>query len=311
MEYRKLGGSGLKVSEIGLGGDTFGKYVDEATAIAIIRYALDLGINFIDTADAYGNQGQSEEIIGKVVKGKRSEVIIATKFGLAMGEGPNQSGGSRHHILNAVDASLKRLSTDYIDLYQIHYPDPMTPIEETLYALDDLVHAGKVRYIGCSNFAAWQLCEALWTSRVHNLQPFVTVQPRYNLIERHIEQELLPCCQAYNIGVIPWYPLAAGFLTGKYRRGEAPPADTRLGKNQRTSSQMLSDANFDKLDRLQDFASQRGHTIAELAISWLLSHPWVSTVIAGATKVEQVSANAAAARWKLDAGEIAQLEKIA
>jgi len=310
MEYRKLGNSGLKVSEIGLGGDTFGKWVDEQTSIAIINHALDLGTNFIDTADVYGGRGQSEEFVGKAVKDKRSQVLIATKFGMTMGEGPNEGGGSRHHIMSAVDASLKRLNTDYIDLYQIHWPDLTTPIEETLRALDDLVHAGKVRYIGCSNFAAWQLCEALWISKVNNLRSFVTVQPRYNFIDRHIEQDLVPCCQAYGIGVIPWYPLAAGFLTGKYRRGEAPSAGTRFGSDPRTYTQILSDANFDKLAKLQTFASQRGHSVAELAIAWLLSHPWVSTVIAGATKIEQLSANVAAAEWKLTANEVAKLEKI-
>jgi aryl-alcohol dehydrogenase-like predicted oxidoreductase len=309
MEYRKLGNSGLKVSEIGLGGDTFGWWADEQTSITVINHALDLGINFIDTANSYGGQGQSEEFIGKAVKGKRSQVLIATKFRTAMGEGPNESGGSRHHIMGAVDASLRRLNTDYIDLYQIHYPDPTSPIEETLRALDDLVHAGKVRYIGCSNFTAWQLCEALWISKVNNLQSFITEQPQYNLIDRHIEQELVPCCQAYGIGVIPYFPLAAGFLTGKYRRGEAPPAGTRFNENP-SYTQILSDANFDKLDKLQAFTSQRGHSVTELAIAWLLSHPWVSTVIPGARKIEQVSANMAAAEWKLTASEVAQLEKI-
>lgn len=309
MEYRKLGNSGLKVSEIGLGGDTFGRWADEQTSIAIINHALDLGINFIDTADVYGGRGQSEEFIGKVVKGKRSQVFIATKFRTAMGEGPNEGGGSRHHIMSAVDASLRRLNTDHIDLYQIHSPDSTTPIEETLRALDDLVHAGKVRYIGCSNFAAWQLCEALWISKVNNLHSFVTEQPQYNLIDRHIEQDLIPCCQTYGIGVIPYYPLAAGFLTGKYRRGEAPPAGSRFN-SEPSYTQILSDANFDKLDKLQTFASQRGHSVTELAIAWLLSHPWVSTVIPGATKIEQVSANVTAVEWKLTANEVAQLEKI-
>ena len=309
MEHRKLGNSGLEVSEIGLGADTFGWYVDEQTSIAIINHSLDLGINYIDTANIYGGQGQSEKFVGKAIKGKRSQVLIATKFRSAMGKGPNESGGSRHHIMSAVDASLKRLNTDYIDLYQIHSPDPTTPIEETLRALDDLIHAGKVRYIGCSNFAAWQLCEALWVSKVNNLYSFITEQPQYSLIDRHIEQDLVPCCQAYDIGVIPFYPLAAGFLTGKYRRDEALPAGTRFNIDS-TYTKILSDANFDKLDKLQAFASQHNHSIAELAIAWILSHPWVSTVIPGATKIEQVSANVAAAEWKLTANEIAQLEEI-
>jgi len=309
MEYRNLGSSGLKVSEIGLGTDTFGPWADEQTSISIVSHALDLGVDFIDTADVYG-QGQSEEFIGKAVKGKRSQVLIATKFGMAMGEGPNECGASRYHIVKAVEDSLRRLNTDYIDLYQVHWPDPTTPIEETLRTLDDLVRAGKVRYIGCSNFAAWQLCESLWTSKVNNLHSFVTLQPRYNLIDRSIEQELVPCCLAYGIGVIPWYPLAAGFLTGKYRRGEALPVGTRLASSSTVSSRIVSDANFDKLAKLEAFASEHGHSVAELAIVWLLSHPWLSTVIAGVTKIEQVSANVAAAEWKLTGDEVTQLEEI-
>ena len=217
MEYRRLGCSGLKVSEISLGTNTFGRRADEQTSIAIVKHALDMGIIFIDTADTY-DRGRSEEFIGKAVKNQRSQVIIATKFGYPMGDGPNDRGGSRYYIMKAIETSLKRLQTDYIDLYQMHVPDPTTPIEETLRVLDDLVRAGKVRYIGCSNFAAWQLCEALWTSRLNNLQSFVTVQPRYNILDRQIETELVSCCQAYNIGVIPWGPLAGGFLTGKYHQ---------------------------------------------------------------------------------------------
>ncbi len=310
MEYRKLGKSGLNISEIGLGVNTFGWYVDEQTSISIVNHALDLGINYIDTADWY-NQGRSEEFVGKAVKGKRSQVTIATKFGLPMGEGPNERGGSRYHLVKAIDASLKRLDTDYIDLYQIHAFDPSTPLEETLRTLDTLVRAGKVRYIGCCNFAAWQICEALWTSRVNNLESFITAQSSYNLIERDIEQEVVPCCQAHDIGVIPWGPLAGGFLTGKYRRGKKAPVGTRFSYQPRLYSHVWhDDANFDKLAKLQAFAAERGHSVGELAISWLLSHSWVSTVIAGVTKPEHVSANAAAAEWKLTTEEIAQLGEL-
>jgi len=314
MEYRSLGNSELKVSAVGLGSDTFGRDIDEQATIAIINHALDLGINYIDTADVYGWGGRSEEFVGKAIKGKRSRFIIATKFGVGVDENspqgsPREGLGKRDYVMKAVDASLKRLDTDYIDTYQLHQPDPTTPVEETLRALDDLVRAGKVRYIGCSNFSAWELCEALWISRTAGLNSFISVEPRYNLIDRHIEEELVACCQAYNIGIIPWYPLAAGFLTGKYRRGEEIPAGTRFSSNPAMYGRMLNDANFDRLDILETFASEHGHSVAELAIAWLVSHPWVSTVIAGVTKTEQVSANVAAAGWKLTDDEMAELDK--
>lgn len=310
MEYRNLGCSGLKVSEIGLGGNTFGLRADEQTSLAIIDQAIDLGINYIDTADMY-TQGRSEEIVGKAVKSQRSRVIIATKFGRAMGDGPNDQGGSRYYIMKAVEASLRRLQTDYIDLYQAHLPDPTTPIEETLRALDDLVRDGKVRYIGCSNFAAWQIAEALWASRLNHLHSFVTVQPRYNLLDRSIEAEMVPCCQAYGIGVIPWGPLAGGFLTGKYRKGEEAPPDARLARPIALYGNVFTEANWRKLAGLEAFAVERGHSVGELAIAWLLSKPWISTVIIGARKVEQVPANAAGSDWKLTADEVAAVEAIA
>lgn len=321
MEYRMLGKSGLKVSEIGLGGVDFGRRVGEQESISIITHALDLGVNFIDTADVY-NEGRSEEFVGKAVKGKRSEVIIATKFGMPTGEHPNEYGGSRYHIMKTIDASLKRLATDYIDLYYIHWPDPTTPIEETLRTLDSLVRAGKVRYIGCSNFSAWQLCEALWTSKVNNLEPFVVVQSQYNFLDRRIESELVPCCQAYGIGVVPWGPLASGFLTGKYQRGKPAPIGTRLASPRpapRLATSpfysgrpvfvpVLTDTNFDKLEKLQKFSAGHDHNVGELAIAWLLSHSRLTSVIAGATNPEQVSANVAAAGWRLTAQEMAQLD---
>ncbi len=309
MEYRNLGGSGLMVSEIGLGSNNFGTRIDEKSSTAIIRNALDAGINYIDTADWYGNRGGSEEIIGRAVAGKRNDVIIATKFGFAMGEGPNDRGGSRHHIMQAVEASLRRLNTDYIDVYQFHLPDPSTPIEETLRALDDLMHAGKVRYIGCSNFDAWQLCEALWTSSVENLASFVTVQCRYNILDRSIEHELVPCCKAYDVGVIPWGPLAGGFLSGKYYRAESAPAGTRLAAVP-IYGNLWNEATFGKLDKLQAFARKNNRELSDLALAWLLAQPWISTVITGATSTEQITENIAATSWKLSEKEFAELSRI-
>ncbi len=307
MEYRKLGNSGLKVSEIGLGGNNFGWRADEATSISVINHALDMGVTFIDTADMY-KTGESEEFIGKALKQKRSEVIIATKFASKMGEGPNERGGSRYHIMEAVDASLRRLQTDYIDLYYLHSPDSSTPIEETLRTLDELVRAGKVRYIGCCNTAAWQLGEALWTSRTNGLASFVVAQSRYNILERQIESELYPCCQAYNVGVIPWGPLSGGFLTGRYQRGEETPAGTFV--KMRMYDYIKTEANWKKLDGLKQFAAQRGHTVAELAIAWLLARERICSIIAGARKIEQVSENVVAAEWKLTADELTQIEDI-
>ncbi len=309
MEYRKLGNSGLKVSELGLGGNNFGWWADEVTSIAVINYALESGINYFDTADVY-DQGRSEEFIGKALKGKREKVFIATKFGAPMGEGPNDRGGSRNYVMKSVEASLRRLQTDYIDLYQMHFPDPETPIEETLHSLHDLVQAGKVRYIGCSNFRAWQLCEALWASRVNHLSSFVTVQARYNILTRHIEPELIPCCRKYGIGVIPWGPLAGGFLTGKYHQGEKPPADARLAKVTKVWGHILTEDNFNKLAQLKAFAAERGHTVAELAIACLLAKPWISSVIAGARTVEQLSSNLPAIQWKLSEDDMSRVDAI-
>ena len=311
MEYRNLGKSGLKVSVLGLGANNFGWWLDEQRSTPVLNHALELGINYIDTADWY-DMGNSEEYIGRALKGRRKEVLIATKYGQPMGEGPNDRGGSRWYIMRAVEASLKRLHTDYIDLYQMHWPDPTTPIEETLRALDDIVKSGKVRYIGCSNFDGWQLSEAMWTSRVNNLNSFITVQPRYNLFERQIERELVPCCKAHGVGVIPWGPLAGGFLTGKYRRGEEPkpPAEGETQAKAYTElySAVITEANWDRLEKLKIFAKARGRTVSELAIAWLLAHPWIPSVIAGATRSEQLDANLAGAEWKLTPEEVAEIE---
>lgn len=307
MEYRRLGKSGLKVSEIGLGTNNFGARADEKTSLNVINHALEIGINFIDTSNTYGD-GRSEELIGQAIKGKRNQVIVATKFGLPRTVGPDEQAGSRSHMIKAIDASLKRLKTDYIDLYYFHHPDPETPIEETLRSMDDLVRSGKVRYIGCSNFTAWQLCEALWTSRFNHLESFIVIQSRYNLIDRGIEQELIPCCQAYGVSVIPWGPLADGFLTGKYHRDKGLPSGTRLNNPSPIYQKILTEANFDKLALLETFARERGHDTGELAIAWLLAHPWVGSVIPGAMNNEQLSANVVAANWKMNPKDISELE---
>jgi aryl-alcohol dehydrogenase-like predicted oxidoreductase len=321
MEYRRLGKSGLKVSEIGLGcGSTgFAGKADEQTALNIINHAVESGINYIDMSEVSA-EGRSETLVGKALKGKRSQVIISTKFGTHRIVGPSEQPGSRSWLIKSVENSLKRLDTDYIDLYIMHEPDPSTPIEETLRTLDDLVRIGKVRYIGCSVFTAWQLCEAMWTSKTHNLESFITASSKYNLINRDIEREFVPCCQTYGVGIVPIAPQAGGFLTGKYQRGKKMPEGARFttvppfadAKHQdlRIYDKFLTDANFDKLAKLEAFAGERGHRVGELAVSWLLSRPWVSAVLVGVTSTEQLTQNVAGLGWKLTAEDIVQLEKI-
>jgi aryl-alcohol dehydrogenase-like predicted oxidoreductase len=310
VEYRTLGRSGLQVSVVGLGCNNFGRRLDRERTKAVVHRALELGVTFFDTADVYGPGGLSEEYLGDALKGHRRNVVIATKFASPMGEGPLWSGTSRRYIYEAVEASLRRLGTDYIDLYQVHFPDARTPIEETLRALDDLVRAGKVRYIGCSNFAAWQVVEAQWTARAQHLTPFITAQNLYNLLDRRIERELVPACNACGLSVLPYFPLASGFLTGKYRRGEPPPQGTRLAAAGPMAERVLTAANFDTLERLEAFATERGHTMVELAIGWLASQRHVGSVIAGATTPEQVDQNVRAAEWKLSSQELAEVDAI-
>lgn len=307
MKYRRLGNSGLKVSEIGLGANNFGRRVDVEGTAAVIDRSLDVGINLIDTANTYGGDRRSEEYIGKALKGKREDALIATKAAMSMGDGPNDKGASRLHLTSELEISLRTLDTDYVDLYQVHFPDDDTPIEETMRALDDMVSQGKVRYIGCSNFAAWQVCEAIWTSRTYGLAPFVSVQPHYSMMERTIEAELAPFCREYEVGILPYFPLASGFLTGKYRRGHGAPEGTRLAEGDRG---MFTDRNFDLLESLESFASERGHTVLELAFAWLLANPNVSSVIAGATRIEQVENNADAANWELTPEEKAEVDAL-
>ncbi len=309
MKYRRLGNSGLQISVVGLGGNNFGRRLDAKQTEAVIRQAIDLGINFIDTADIYGG-GLSEEYTGLALKGIDDQVLVATKAGMFKGKWPNETGASRKHIMEQVEKSLKSLGRDYIDLYQIHQPDPNTPIEETLRTLDDLVHQGKVRYIGCSNFSAWQTCEAIWTSRALNLNAFVSVQPEYSLLVRDVEKEIVPFCEEYDVGILPFFPLARGFLTGKYRPGTPAPEGTRLAGDSRNQERLFTEEKFGILTRLEKFAQERGHTVLELAIAWLLANPVVGSVIAGATKAEQVSANAKAHDWRLSEDDLAEVGKL-
>jgi aryl-alcohol dehydrogenase-like predicted oxidoreductase len=310
MDYRSLGKSGLQVSLAGLGCNNFGMRCDAEQTRAVVHRALDEGITLFDTADVYGGRGASEELLGKALGERRKDAIIATKFGMPMGDGPYARGASRRWIMAAAEASLRRLGTDYIDLYQIHFPDPATPQEETLAALDALVCAGKVRYLGNSNFAGWQLADAAWISRSNGFAPYVSAQNQYNLLDRRIERELVPACRHYGVGILPYFPLASGFLTGKYRRGAEIPKGTRFGMMQRTADQILNDANFATLERLEEFARSREHTMVELALSWLASQPEVPSVIAGATRPEQVTENVKACGWKLKPEELAEVDKI-
>ena len=299
MELRKLGSTGLKVSVVGIGCNNFGGRCDENLTKEIVYSALDSGINFFDTADVYGQQGLSEEYLGKAVAGKRKDLVIATKFGMQMDKDGRKKGGSRRYIIQAVEDSLKRLNTDYIDLYQQHFPDDETQIEETLCALDDLVHQGKVRYLGCSNFSGWQISDADWTARNRGLNRFITAQNLYSLIDRSIEKEVIPACQQYGLGVLPYFPLASGLLTGKYIRGSEPPKGTRLASWGERAKSALSDNNFDIVEKLTSFAAKKNHSLLDLAMSWLASLPQISSVIAGATSKKQVQQNAAAASWRL------------
>ncbi len=302
MEYRHLGSSGLLVSAIGLGTNQFGGKVDSKQAAQIIHAALDAGVNFIDTADIYRN-GASEEAIGAALKDRPQQALIATKvFHPVEPNGPNDKGASRQHVLNGVEASLRRLATDTIDLYQIHVWDENTPIEETMRALEDLVRAGKVRYIGASNFAAWQLTHANAVAELHDWTQFISIQPRYHMFAREMENELLPAARYLNVGVIPYSPLAGGFLTGKYKRGQGAPKGSRGGDSPYIQK-LMTDENYTAMEKLEEFAKENDHTMGELAHAWLLAEPQVSSVISGAVNVEQVLANVKAGEWKLTAEE--------
>jgi len=309
LELRNLGRSGLRVSAVGLGCNNFGGRIGLEESRAVVHAALDAGITLFDTADAYGERGGSETALGEILGPRRKDIVLATKFALPMDDA-EQKGASRRYIVAAVEASLRRLRTDWIDLYQQHRPDPLTPIEETLRALDDLTRAGKIRYAGCSNLPAWQVVEAAWTARHLNLSGFVSCQDELSLLVRGAEADLMPAMRGYGLGLLPYFPLASGLLTGKYQRNQPMPADARLTKTQRLADRYLTEANWTAAERLGDFAEARGHTLLEMAFSWLLSRPPVSSVIAGATKPEQIRANVAAGGWVLTADELAEVDRI-
>jgi aryl-alcohol dehydrogenase-like predicted oxidoreductase len=301
----------LRVSLAGLGCNNFGLRCDLEQSRAVIDKAIDLGVTLFDTADSYGDAGGgSERILGKVLGARRKDVVLATKFGFSPQNIRVAMGASRSHITTACEDSLRRLKTDWIDLYQIHAPDPLTPIDETLRAMDDLIHQGKVRYIGCSNFAAWQLVEAQWTSRDLGLNPLASCQAEYSLLNRDIEQELTPAMTAYGAGLLPYFPLASGLLTGKYARGVTPGADTRLGAWSHMGGRFLNERNFALIARLEDFAACCSRSLLELAFAWLASQACVSSIIAGATKPEHVEANARALDWRLSEADLARLADV-
>lgn len=308
MQYRQLGKSGVRVSVIGLGTNQFGGKVDQNGVNEIIDGCLDLGINFIDTADIYTG-GRSEETLGVALKGKWDKVVMGTKGVSPMGKGENDRGASRYHLVNAVEASLRRMQVDHIDLYQLHRWDDTTPIDETLRALDDLVASGKIRYVGASNYAAWQLSRANLLAELRGWSPFVTIQPHYHMFERAIEQELIPYCNAYGVGILPYFPLAGGFLTGKYKQGEAAPAGSR-GESSAYVQRYMTDKNYAIVAKLSAWAEERGHSMVELAHAWLLGQPQVSSVISGATKLSQVQSNAAAGDWSLSGEELAAVNAV-
>ncbi len=308
MEYRQLGNSGVRVSVIGMGTNQFGNKVDQAGVHAILDAAQELGINFIDTADVYAD-GRSEETLGHALKGRHDRFVLATKVFHSTGSGPNDYGTSRYHIMHGVEASLRRLQTDHIDLYQMHRWDNTTPIAETMRALDDLIRSGKVRYVGASAYAAWQLAEANLLADLRGWAAFVTIQSHYHMLEREVEKEVLPYCRAHNVGFIPYFPLAGGFLTGKYRRGEGAPAGSR-GERSEYVQRYMTDTNYTIVERLTAWAEERGHTMGELAHAWLLAQPQVCSVISGLTKVEQLQANAKAGQWVLTAVDLDEINTL-
>ena len=310
MDYRPLGDSGLMVSAVGIGGNAFSRRVDAAGVADVLAGARDAGVTLLDTADAYGDPfGGSETLLGEALKGQRDEFVLATKFG-GGATGPDHGArGTRRYVMKAVEGSLRRLQTDHLDLYQLHVPCDYTPIEETLSALTDLVHQGKVRYLGCSNFAAWQIADADWTARSAGLERFVSVQNRYSLLDRDLEDEVVPACEAFGLGVLPYFPLEYGLLTGKYTRGADAPAGSRADLD-RDRAQWLASADWDRIEALTAYAEARDLTVLDVAIAGLASQPAVASVIAGATSGDQVRANAAALRWVPTEADLVELDEI-
>ena len=310
MKQSNIGNSGVKVSILGLGCNNFGLRMPVEESRAVIEKALDLGITFFDTADVYGKRGGSETALGRYLGSRSKDVFIASKFGNAMDDEGTLKGGSRRYVAQAVEASLKRLKRDWIDLYQMHRPDPTVPIEETLSALDDCVKQGKLRYIGFSQLAGWELADRHWTAKHHGLIPVTAVEIEYSLLNRDPERELIPAMREYGVGLLPFYPLASGFLTGKYKRGASMPAGARLTQGKSYSDLVMNDANWDILEKLEAFCAARGRTLLELALSWLAAQPVMLSVIAGATRADQVAANVKAIDWVLTPAELAEIDEI-
>jgi len=311
MEIRQFGRTGMRVTEVCLGAMTFGRETPEDESHEIIARYLDAGGNFIDTANVY-NRGASEEILGRALSGRRDEIVVATKCRMPMGDGPNDRGASRRVIREQVEASLRRLQTDWIDLYQIHCWDRATPLEETLSTLNDLVHEGKVRYLGASNYTGWQLATALGVSREHGWEPYVSLQPQYSLVTRDIERELLPLADYAGLAILPWSPLGGGLLSGKYRAGEAPPENSR-GSDSTPSSVLMrmrlqQERNFAVAQAVQDLADSLGKTMAQVALNWVLHRPGVTAPILGARTVAQIEDNLGAVGWQLDETALVKLE---
>ncbi len=313
MQQRSLGSSGLRVSLVGLGCNNFGRRIDAEASRKVVHKALDLGVTLFDTADVYRSAiGGSEEFLGQALGPRRKDIVLATKVGMPMDAAGHQRGASRRYLMQAVEASLRRLNTDWIDLYQLHQPDPLTPIEETLRTFDDLQRQGKVRHVGCSNLKPWQVTEARWTSRTLGLTQFVSAQDEYSLLTRAPERELIPMLTSYGMGLLPYYPLASGLLTGKYRRNTKPPADARLALHAaRYGDRFINSPNWTTVERLEPFCTQRGRTLLHLAFAWLAAQPTVSSIIAGATRAEQVEQNVRAAEWTLTPEELSQVDALA
>jgi aryl-alcohol dehydrogenase-like predicted oxidoreductase len=313
MEKRNLGRSGLRVSAVGLGCNNLGGRIDLAASRRVVETALDAGITLFDVADVYGRvvrSGASEEALGEILGARRHDIVLATKFGLPMDDAETLKGASRRYIMQAVEASLRRLRTDHIDLYQLHTPDPLTPIDETLRALDDLIRAGKVRYIGCSNLPTWQVAQAQHVARELGVNRFVSCQDELSLLATGAEQELIPAIEQYGLGLLPYFPLASGLLTGKYRRGEAPAADTRFGQTAQFGVKYMTERNWTIVEGLEGMAREHGHSLITLAFGWLLAKRCVSSVIAGATRPEQVHSNIAAGSATLSAETLAAIDAV-
>jgi aryl-alcohol dehydrogenase-like predicted oxidoreductase len=310
MKQRTIGTTGIKVSALGLGCNNFGLRIDTEAARLVIHKALDLGITFWDTADVYGKRGGSETCLGQFLGARRKDIFLASKFGSPMDDTGSSRGASRTYIMSAVDASLKRLKTDWIDLYQLHHYDPKTPLEETMRALDDLVKQGKVRYLGFSTLVGWPFVDMQWTARHFGTTPLTCCESEYSLVVRKAERDLIPAMLKHGAGLLPYYPLAGGFLTGKYKRGEALPAGGRITKGERYQNMFLNDTNWTILEKLEAFCAARGRSMIELAFGWMLAQPVVTSVIAGATRPEQLETNVRAIDWELTPEEVAEVNEI-